>query len=79
MKQTGIDPHNCLSVAKKSGVGYPQSWKSQKWKNANKDGYFVQLESKTLHKLWFIPIGNATDAEEELPVDSYGLVPHIVQ
>ncbi|CAL0328096.1 unnamed protein product [Lupinus luteus] len=50
----------CL-VVRKSSIGYPQIWKGQglrKWKNAQNDGFFVQFESPSLRKLWFIPSSN---------------------
>ncbi|XP_059632480.1 uncharacterized protein LOC132275102 [Cornus florida] len=47
----------CL-VAPKSIISYPQVWKGQgsrKWKHGQNDGFFVQFESPSLRKLWFIP------------------------
>ncbi|KAK9289192.1 hypothetical protein L1049_017666 [Liquidambar formosana] len=47
----------CL-VAPKSIISYPQVWKGQgsrKWKHGQHDGFFVQFESPSLRKLWFIP------------------------
>ncbi|KAL9248650.1 Stress-induced-phosphoprotein 1-like protein [Drosera capensis] len=46
----------CL-VAPKSSIAYPQVWKGEgakKWKHGKNDGFFVQFESPTLRKLWFI-------------------------
>ncbi|KAL9255322.1 Stress-induced-phosphoprotein 1-like protein [Drosera capensis] len=46
----------CL-VAPKSIIAYPQVWKGEgakKWKHGKNDGFFVQFESPTLRKLWFI-------------------------
>ncbi|KAL0414491.1 UNVERIFIED_CONTAM: Stress-induced-phosphoprotein 1 [Sesamum radiatum] len=47
----------CL-VAPKSLISYPQVWKGQgsrKWKHGQNDGFFFQLESPSLRKIWFIP------------------------
>lgn len=47
----------CLIVPK-SAISYPQVWKGQgsrKWKHGQNDGFFVQLESPVLRKLWFVP------------------------
>lgn len=47
----------CL-VAPKSIISYPQVWKGQgsrKWKHGQSDGFFVQFESPSLQKLWFVP------------------------
>ncbi|KAI4345680.1 hypothetical protein L6164_012780 [Bauhinia variegata] len=50
----------CL-VAPKSIIAYPQVWKGQgsrKWKQGQNDGFFVQFESPSVRKLWFIPSSN---------------------
>ncbi|KAL3828793.1 hypothetical protein ACJIZ3_017595 [Penstemon smallii] len=47
----------CL-VAPKSIISYPQVWKGQgsrKWKHGQNDGFFVQFESPSLRKIWFVP------------------------
>ncbi|KAG8373098.1 hypothetical protein BUALT_Bualt12G0135300 [Buddleja alternifolia] len=47
----------CL-VVPKSIISYPQVWKGQgsrKWKHGQNDGFFVQFESPSLRKIWFIP------------------------
>ncbi|XP_073126615.1 uncharacterized protein [Henckelia pumila] len=47
----------CL-VAPKSIISYPQVWKGQgsrKWKHGQNDGFFFQLESPSLRKIWFVP------------------------
>ncbi|GLT78585.1 hypothetical protein SLA2020_501150 [Shorea laevis] len=47
----------CL-ITPKSIISYPQVWKGQgsrKWKHGQHDGFFVQFESPSLRKLWFIP------------------------
>ncbi|KAK4797914.1 hypothetical protein SAY86_030240 [Trapa natans] len=47
----------CL-VSPKSAISYPQVWKGQgtrKWKHGQSDGFFVQFESPSLRKVWFIP------------------------
>ncbi|CAN0887085.1 Stress-induced-phosphoprotein 1, partial [Linum grandiflorum] len=46
----------CLIVAKNI-IAYPQVWKGQgsrKWKHGQHDGFFIQFESPTLRKLWFV-------------------------
>lgn len=50
----------CL-VTPKSIISYPQVWKGQgsrKWKHGQHDGFFVQFESPSLRKLWFVPSSN---------------------
>ncbi|CAA2999972.1 serine threonine- phosphatase 5 [Olea europaea subsp. europaea] len=47
----------CL-VAPKSIISYPQVWKGQgsrKWKHGQHDGFFIQFESPSLRRLWFVP------------------------
>ncbi|PWA69985.1 tetratricopeptide repeat (TPR)-like superfamily protein [Artemisia annua] len=47
----------CL-VSPKSIISYPQVWKGQgprKWKHGQSDGFFLQFESPSLRKEWFIP------------------------
>ncbi|KAJ8547333.1 hypothetical protein K7X08_010919 [Anisodus acutangulus] len=47
----------CL-VTPKSIISYPQVWKGQgsrKWKHGQNDGIFVQFESPSMRRLWFIP------------------------
>lgn len=47
----------CL-VAPKSIISYPQVWKGQgsrKWKYGQTDGFFVQFETPSIRKLWFLP------------------------
>ncbi|KAK9160898.1 hypothetical protein Syun_007239 [Stephania yunnanensis] len=59
LRQYGEDSFSraaCL-VAPKSIVSYPQVWKGQgsrKWRHGQSDGFFVQLESPFMRKLWFI-------------------------
>lgn len=50
--------HAACLVAPKSIISYPQVWKGQgsrKWKHGQHDGFFVQFESPSLRKLWFVP------------------------
>uniref|UniRef100_A0A2P2K295 Uncharacterized protein n=1 Tax=Rhizophora mucronata TaxID=61149 RepID=A0A2P2K295_RHIMU len=50
----------CLVVSK-SIISYPQVWKGQgsrKWRHGQHDGFFIQFESSSLRKLWFIPSTN---------------------
>ncbi|XP_028771585.1 LOW QUALITY PROTEIN: stress-induced-phosphoprotein 1-like [Neltuma alba] len=50
----------CL-VVPKSIIAYPQVWKGQgsrRWKHGQNDGFFVQFESPSLRKLWFIASSN---------------------
>ncbi|CAD6267064.1 unnamed protein product [Miscanthus lutarioriparius] len=45
-------------VSPKSIISYPQVWKGQgsrKWKLDQSDGFFVQFESPSLRKIWFVP------------------------
>lgn len=46
----------CLVTPKKA-ISYPQVWKGQgsrKWKHGQSDGFFIQFESPSVRKLWFI-------------------------
>ncbi|VFQ65284.1 unnamed protein product [Cuscuta campestris] len=46
----------CL-VTPKNAISYPQVWKGQgsrKWKHGQSDGFFIQFESPSVRKLWFI-------------------------
>ncbi|GER34257.1 tetratricopeptide repeat-containing family protein [Striga asiatica] len=48
-------------VAAKSLISYPQVWKGQgsrKWKHEQNDGFFIQFESPSLRKIWFVPSSN---------------------
>ncbi|KAK3040543.1 hypothetical protein RJ639_028989, partial [Escallonia herrerae] len=60
LRQYALDSFSraaCL-VASKSIISYPQVWKGQgsrKWKHGQNDGFFVQFESASLRKLWFVP------------------------
>ncbi|CAA0823055.1 Tetratricopeptide repeat (TPR)-like superfamily protein [Striga hermonthica] len=48
-------------VAAKNSISYPQVWKGQgsrKWKHEQNDGFFIQFESPSLRKIWFVPSSN---------------------
>lgn len=63
----------CL-VTPKNIIAYPQVWKGQgsrKWKHAHSDGFFVQFESPSLRKLFFIP--SSIDKGQILCRDPEGL------
>lgn len=50
--------HAACLVVPKSIISYPQVWKGQgsrKWKHGQSDGFFVQFESPSLQRMWFIP------------------------
>ncbi|KAG6574966.1 Hsp70-Hsp90 organizing protein 1, partial [Cucurbita argyrosperma subsp. sororia] len=60
----------CL-VTPKSLISYPQVWKGQgsrKWKHGQHDGFFVQLETPSLRKLW---------DPEVLDIGAHELLPRI--
>lgn len=67
-----------IIVVQKSNISFPQVWKTQSWRHAEDDGIFVQLESKTVRKIWFVPY-DLVAAEEELPIDHYALFPKIIE
>lgn len=60
LRQHAVDTSSkaaCLVVPKKV-ISFPQVWKGQgirKWKHGQGDGFFVQLESSKVRKLWFVP------------------------
>uniref|UniRef100_A0A2N9F5M4 Uncharacterized protein n=1 Tax=Fagus sylvatica TaxID=28930 RepID=A0A2N9F5M4_FAGSY len=72
-------------VAPKSIISYPQVWKGQgsrKWKHGQHDGFFVQFESPSLRKLWFIPSSNEMGQTlcrdpEVLDISSHELLPRV--
>ncbi|XP_023515089.1 RNA polymerase II-associated protein 3-like [Cucurbita pepo subsp. pepo] len=74
----------CL-VAPKSLISYPQVWKGQgsrKWKHGQHDGFFVQLETPSLRKLWFVPSSNELGRPlcrdpEVLDIGAHELIPRI--
>ncbi|CAL1396591.1 unnamed protein product [Linum trigynum] len=74
----------CLVVAKNI-IAYPQVWKGQgsrKWKHGQHDGFFVQFETPSLRKLWFIPStterGQTLCGEpESLDVATHEVIPRI--
>ncbi|KAA8527637.1 hypothetical protein F0562_034968 [Nyssa sinensis] len=58
--EESFSPAACV-VAPKSIISYPQVWKGQgsrKWKHGQNDGFFVQFESPSVRKLWFIASSN---------------------
>lgn len=72
----------CLIVAKKS-IAFPQVWKgsgSRKWVHGNSNGFFLQLETSTFRRLWFVPSTvengrNTCRNLEPLDVDSHAVLP----
>ncbi|XP_023547527.1 RNA polymerase II-associated protein 3-like isoform X2 [Cucurbita pepo subsp. pepo] len=74
----------CL-VTPKSLISYPQVWKGQgsrKWKHGQHDGFFVQLETPSLRKLWFVPSSNELGRPvcrdpEVLDIGAHELLPRI--
>ncbi|CAN1193389.1 Stress-induced-phosphoprotein 1 [Linum perenne] len=74
----------CLIVAKNI-IAYPQVWKGQgsrKWKHGQQDGFFIQLESPTLRKLWFVPStsekGKTLCSDpESLEINTHEVIPRI--
>lgn len=74
----------CL-VTPKSLISYPQVWKGQgsrKWKHGQHDGFFVQLETPSLRKLWFVPssseLGRPLCRDPEvLDIAAHELLPRI--
>uniref|UniRef100_A0A9I9D7K3 Stress-induced-phosphoprotein 1 n=1 Tax=Cucumis melo TaxID=3656 RepID=A0A9I9D7K3_CUCME len=74
----------CL-ITPKSLISYPQVWKGQgsrKWKHGQHDGFFVQLETPSLRKLWFVPssseLGRPLCRDPEvLDIAAHELLPRI--
>lgn len=53
--------HAACLVTPRSIISYPQVWKGQgsrKWKHGQSDGFFVQFETHSVRKLWFVPSAN---------------------
>lgn len=71
--QDSLSQAACL-VAPKSIISYPQVWKGQgsrKWKHGQHDGFFIQFESPSLRRLWFVP--SSTEKGQILCRDPVGL------
>jgi len=77
--------HAAAVVVPRSAISYPQVWKglgAKQWKHGSSDGFFVQLESRSDRRVWFVPTqtrqGAAIDAPTEyhaLDAEVYRLVP----
>ena len=53
--------HAAAVIVPRKAIGYPQVWKglgAKQWKNGARDGFFVQLESKSDRRVWFVPTQN---------------------
>ncbi|XP_078442642.1 tetratricopeptide repeat (TPR)-like superfamily protein [Wolffia australiana] len=74
-----------LVVVPKGIISYPQVWKGQgsrKWKHGHSDGFFVQLESPCVRKLWFIPSSTEKGVTlckdpEPLDVNAHEILPRL--
>ena len=77
--------HAAAVVVPRAAISYPQVWKglgAKQWKHGAADGFFVQLESRSDRRVWFVPTqtrqGAAIDAPTEyhaLDAEVYRLVP----
>ncbi|CAO2838441.1 unnamed protein product [Amaranthus hypochondriacus] len=87
LRQYAVDSFSkaaCL-ITPKSVISYPQVWKGQgfrKWKHGQNDGFFIQFESPSLRKLWFIPCnaekGKAICRDPEaLDIGAHELLPRL--
>ncbi|KAM7258434.1 hypothetical protein ACFE04_014175 [Oxalis oulophora] len=82
--EDSFSPAACL-VTPKSIISYPQVWKGQgsrKWKHGQHDGFFLQFESPSARKLWFIPSSNEKGQilcrdPEVLDVGAHELLPRL--
>eukprot|EP00246_Nothoceros_aenigmaticus_P018774 TRINITY_DN9997_c0_g1_i1.p1 TRINITY_DN9997_c0_g1~~TRINITY_DN9997_c0_g1_i1.p1 ORF type:complete len:252 (+),score=44.04 TRINITY_DN9997_c0_g1_i1:180-935(+) len=85
LRQYAVDSASkaaCLVVSKKT-IAFPQVWKgpgTRKWKPAHTTGIFVQLESSSMRRLWFVP--SVTDkgravcrTPEVLAIDLHAVLP----
>eukprot|EP00268_Persea_americana_P021905 TRINITY_DN2179_c0_g1_i1.p1 TRINITY_DN2179_c0_g1~~TRINITY_DN2179_c0_g1_i1.p1 ORF type:complete len:328 (-),score=56.19 TRINITY_DN2179_c0_g1_i1:545-1528(-) len=87
LRQYSVDSFSraALLVTPKSSISYPQVWKGQgsrKWKHGQSDGFFVQLESPLLRKLWFVPSSSEKGRTlckdpEVLDVGAHELLPRL--
>lgn len=72
----------CLIVSKKS-IAFPQVWKgsgSRKWKHGDTNGFFIQLETSSIRRLWFVPCiiergRNVSRNLEPLDIDLHAVLP----
>lgn len=77
--------HAACLVTPKSIISYPQVWKGQgsrKWKHGQSDGFFIQFESPSLQKMWFIPSSTEKGkvlCRDPVPLDisAHELVPRL--
>jgi len=60
-------------IVPKSALAFPQVWLGgeKKWRHADKEGVFVQLEARKERGVWFIPITRTPEghikAGDEVP------------
>jgi len=80
--QTDMSAHAGVVVVPKSAIAFPQVWNvgGKKWRRANSEGVFVQLEARHDRGVWFIPFVRNPDGrikagdEESLDVDSFSIM-----
>lgn len=83
--QQDMDAHAGIVIVPKSALAFPQVWLGgeKKWRHADKEGVFVQLEARKDRGVWFIPITRTPEGhikagdEESLDIDVFGLVPRL--
>ncbi|CAM6042734.1 unnamed protein product [Sphagnum compactum] len=70
-------------VVPKKAIAFPQVWKGQgsrKWKASNSNGFFIQMETSALRRLWFVASSleqghNVCRTLEQLDIDSHAVLP----
>jgi hypothetical protein len=77
--------HAACAVVNKTAVAYPQVWKKGGWACGNNTGFFVQLDSPDVKRMWFVPCGKtdkhraAPKAPVALDIDTFRLLPTLVK
>jgi hypothetical protein len=72
-------------IVPKSAIAFPQVWVGgeKRWRHADREGVFVQLEARRDRGVWFIPITRTPEGqlkagdEESLDADTFAIVPRL--
>eukprot|EP01087_Luapelamoeba_hula_P006374 TRINITY_DN16455_c0_g1_i1.p1 TRINITY_DN16455_c0_g1~~TRINITY_DN16455_c0_g1_i1.p1 ORF type:complete len:351 (-),score=88.71 TRINITY_DN16455_c0_g1_i1:9-1061(-) len=89
-----MNAHAVCIIADKSSIAFPLVWRSKSWKYEESDGIFIQLETKTVRRLWFLPVTRPSHQqqqqqsntkrhaqianEEDLDIEEYALFPRLL-
>lgn len=87
LRQYGEDvcAHAAVAVIDKSKIAYPQVWRKSGpsgWQLGDHKGFFVQLETPTERKIWFVRHKNGKAVPEpkvSLDIDNFMLLPPLLR